>query len=69
MLEKEAADWEVCGEAVDSQNAVDKTNQLRPGLVILDINMSGLNGLAAVGKILSHRSGTKILAFTVHDSD
>jgi len=68
MLEKELA-WEICGEAVDGQDAVDKAAELRPDLVILDINMPVLNGLAAVRQILRNSPETKILIFTVHDSD
>lgn len=68
MLEKEP-DWEICGEAIDGQDAVDKVASLRPDLVILDINMPVLNGLAAVRQILRVRPQTKILIFTVHDSD
>jgi DNA-binding NarL/FixJ family response regulator len=68
LLEDEP-DWEICGEAVDGQDAVAKANSLRPDLVILDINMPVLNGLAAVRLILRNRPQTKILVFTVHDSD
>ena len=68
MLEKESA-WEVCGEAVNGQEAVDKTIALNPDLVILDINMPVLNGLVAIRQILRNRPQTKILIFTVHDSD
>jgi len=68
MLEKET-EWEICGEATDGQDAVDKTTSLRPDLVILDINMPVLNGLAAVRQILHYRPKTKILIFTVHDSE
>jgi PAS domain S-box-containing protein len=68
MLEKESA-WEVCGEAVNGQEAIDKATALSPDLVILDINMPVLNGLVAVRQILFNRPQTKILIFTVHDSD
>jgi PAS domain S-box-containing protein len=68
LLENEP-DWEICGEAFDGQDAVAKANSLRPDLVILDINMPVLNGLAAVRLILRNRPQTKILVFTVHDSD
>ena len=40
-------------------------NTLRPDLVILDINMPVLNGLAAVRQILRNRPQTKIVIFTV----
>lgn len=62
-------DLEICGEAVDGQDAVEKVKQLRPDLVILDINMPVLNGLAAVRQILRHRPLTKVLVFSVHNSD
>ena len=68
ILENEP-DWEICGEAFNGQDAVAKANSLRPDLVILDINMPVLNGLAAVRLILRNRPQTKILVFTVHDSD
>ena len=41
----------------------------RPDLVILDINLPVLNGLAAIRQILLHVPQTKILVFTVHDFD
>ena len=68
MLESET-DWEVCGDAVDGKDAVEKVAALNPDLVILDINMPVLNGLAAARQILRDRPRTKILVFTVHESD
>ena len=67
MLESET-DWEVCGEAVDGKDAVEKVTALNPDLVVLDINMPILNGLAAARQILRDRPRTKILVFTVHES-
>jgi PAS domain S-box-containing protein len=68
MLETET-EWEICGEAINGQDAVDKARTLRPDLVILDINMPILNGLAAVRQILRNSPETKVLVFTIHDSD
>jgi PAS domain S-box-containing protein len=62
-------DLEICGEAVDGQDAVEKVKALQPDLVILDINMPVLNGLVAVRQILRLRPQTKVLVFSVHDSD
>jgi CheY-like chemotaxis protein len=62
-------DWQICDEAADGQQAVNKVNTLRPDLVIVDINMPVLNGLAAVRQILRNRPQTKIVIFTVHDSE
>jgi len=63
------SEWEICGEAVDGKDAVDKSAALAPDLVILDVNMPVLNGLAAVRQILRLRPQPKVLVFTVHDSD
>ncbi|HXM99021.1 MAG TPA: response regulator [Candidatus Dormibacteraeota bacterium] len=68
MMEKENS-WQICGEAVDGQDAVEKAKALRPDLVILDINMPVLNGLQAAKFILSEQPHIKILIFTVHDSE
>jgi PAS domain S-box-containing protein len=68
MFETET-EWEICGEAINGQDAVDKARGLRPDLVILDINMPVLNGLAAVRQILRGSPESKILVFTIHDSD
>lgn len=68
LMEKEKG-LQICGEAVDGQDAVDKAKALRPDLVILDINMPVLNGLQAARFILRDHPQTKILIFTVHDSD
>jgi PAS domain S-box-containing protein len=62
-------DLEICGEAVDGQDVVEKVKSLQPDLVILDINMPVLNGLVAVRQILRCRPQTKVLVFSVHDSD
>jgi YesN/AraC family two-component response regulator len=43
--------WNVCEEAGDGQEAIDKTAQLRPDIVILDISMPVLNGFAAAKAI------------------
>lgn len=62
-------DLEICGEAIDGQDAVEKAKTLQPDLVILDINMPSLNGLVVLRQILRYRPKTKILVFSVHDSD
>jgi DNA-binding NarL/FixJ family response regulator len=62
-------DWEVCGEAADGREAVDRAQQLKPDVVILDIGMPSLNGLEATRHILKNQPQTKILILTLHDSD
>jgi two-component system NarL family sensor kinase len=67
MLESDPG-LEVCGEAVDGRDALEKTLAQAPDLVILDINMPIMNGLDVLRQIVRHRPQTKFLAFSVHDS-
>jgi PAS domain S-box-containing protein len=61
-------EWAVCGEAVEGREAVQKSRELKPDLVILDINMPGLTGLGAAQEILLENPMAKILFFSVHES-
>jgi PAS domain S-box-containing protein len=59
---------EICGEAVDGQDAVEKAHQLHPDLIIMDVSMPNLNGLEATRMIRRSLPGTQILILTQHDS-
>jgi PAS domain S-box-containing protein len=62
-------EWAVCGEAVEGSEAVRKSTELKPDLVIMDVNLPGLSGIEAALQIRHEREAAKILFFTVHDSD
>jgi PAS domain S-box-containing protein len=62
-------EWAVCGEAVEGNEAVRKSTELKPDLVIMDVNLPGLSGIEAAMQIRNEREAAKILFFTVHDSD
>jgi two-component system, NarL family, sensor kinase len=62
-------EWAVCGEAVEGSEAVRKCTELKPDLVIMDVNLPGLSGIEAAQRIRAEREASKILFFTVHDSD
>lgn len=51
MLENHA-DWEVCGEASDGIEAIEKYRQLTPDLLVVDVSMPRLNGLDASLELL-----------------
>ena len=68
-LLKSHAEWEVCAEAADGWEAVDKTQQLKPDIVILDIGMPNLNGLTATREILQAQPKQKILILTITDEE
>ncbi len=56
--------WEICGEAADGREAVEKCRQWRPDLLILDICMPRLNGVDAARQILRHNPVQRILVVT-----
>lgn len=58
----------VVGEASDGLDAVQKTQELKPDLVLLDIGLPGLNGLEAMNPIRQSAPGVKIV-FLTQDSD
>src|SRR5450432_4591278 len=62
-------DWQVCGEAAEGRDAVEKALQLKPDVVILDLGMPNLNGLEATRQILKTNPQARILILTLHDSD
>lgn len=68
-LLQQQPDWQVCGEAGEGREAVDKAQQLRPDAIILDIGMPSLNGLEATRQILKTNPHARILILTLHDSD
>lgn len=59
--------WEVCGEAVDGEDAIAKAKCLNPDVIILDIRMPKLGGLEAAKAIKTQLPKTKILFLTQHD--
>jgi DNA-binding NarL/FixJ family response regulator len=61
--------WEVCGEATDGREAVEKAKQLNPDVVIVDIGMPNLNGLDATRRLLQHDPNFKVIVLTVTDAD
>jgi DNA-binding NarL/FixJ family response regulator len=62
-------DWEICGEAVDGREAVEKCKRLKPDLLILDICMPKLNGVDAARQILKNDPAQRILIVTDVNSE
>ena len=68
-LLKSHAGWEVCGEARDGREAVEKVKELKPDIVILDIGMPNLNGLEAARQMAHNNPQSKLLILTMSDAD
>lgn len=58
--------WEVCGEAIDGQEAVDKARQLAPDVVVLDFAMPVMNGIEAARQIHKERPNTAMVLCSMY---
>jgi DNA-binding NarL/FixJ family response regulator len=62
-------DMEVIGEATNGETAVELSASLKPDIILMDINMPGLNGIEATRKILKDQPRIGILVITMFDDD
>jgi DNA-binding NarL/FixJ family response regulator len=60
------ADWQVCGEAVDGVDAVEKAHQLTPDLIFMDFSMPQMDGLQAAREIAKSGADIPILLWTLN---
>lgn len=68
LLESKAG-WQVCAEAANGREAVEKAGALQPDVAVLDIGMPLLNGVEATRQIRKVSPKTEILILTMHDSE
>lgn len=59
-------EFEICGEAFNGLEAVEKTGELQPDLLILDLSMPQIGGFSAANQIRRAGFSTKILIYTTH---
>ncbi len=64
-----AADHHVIGQAGDGDEAVKCAAELKPDLVLMDIEMPGMSGLEALAKIKEQSPQTRVVMLTVSDDD
>ena len=64
-------DMTVAGEAADGTQAVALARRLRPDVMLMDIRMPGVDGLAATREICADRSllGVRVVILTTYESD
>ena len=61
--------WEVVAEAVDGRQALAVVAEHRPDIVLMDVRMPHLDGLAATREITAGDSGAKVLVLTTFEVD
>lgn len=60
-------DMEVVGEASNGFDAINKTLDLNPDVVVMDVTMPGTDGLEATRQIVEKRANVRVLVLTIHD--
>ena len=64
-----AGDFEVVGEAASGEESIDLAQQLHPDLVLMDVNLSGMDGTEATQRILAIDAHTRVLLLSTYEED
>jgi DNA-binding NarL/FixJ family response regulator len=62
-------EFEVVGEASDGAEAVRLAEALRPDVILMDLQMPGVNGLAAITELTMRGVESQVLVLTTYDTD
>jgi DNA-binding NarL/FixJ family response regulator len=66
---RHSEDFQVVGEAENGSDAVQVARKLRPGIVLMDIGLPGLNGIEATTEILRYCPETRIVILSMYDDE
>jgi DNA-binding NarL/FixJ family response regulator len=66
---KDAAGIEVCGEAIDGREAIEKATLLKADVVLLDLAMPSMNGVEAASILKKNLPGLRIIMFTMYSEN
>jgi two-component system response regulator NreC len=62
-------DFSIVGEAEDGEDAVHKTGELRPDVIVIDLSMPKLSGIEATKIIKKRYPETNVLVLTMHENE
>ncbi|MCU1297389.1 MAG: LuxR family transcriptional regulator [Acidobacteriaceae bacterium] len=66
---KREADFDVCGEAGNGREAIEKAQQLHPDLIVTDLSSPVMNGLEAARVLKSLMPTVPVIVFTAHRNE
>jgi DNA-binding NarL/FixJ family response regulator len=69
LVVRATAGFEVIGEAKSGEEAVEAVERLNPQLVLMDINMEGMGGIAATRLIRDGHKGTNVILLSTYDEE
>ena len=69
LIARSRLEWKICGEASNAVDALRAVQRLDPDVVILDVTMPGTSGLEVSQRIKNLGLRSRVLIFTVHDTE
>jgi len=66
---KHAPEIEICGEAINGVEAIEKAKQLEPDVVLLDLAMPNMNGVQTAAILKKTIPGVTIIMFTMYSEN
>jgi len=69
MFLKDAPEIEICGEAVNGAEAIEKAKHLKADVVLLDLSMPSMNGAEAASILKKTIPGVSVIMFTMYSEN
>lgn len=60
--------WQICGEAGNGKEAIEKAQEVRPNLIVLDLSMPVMNGLDAAKALTKLMPSVPLIMFTSYNT-